>query len=89
MQLLRRKTWATWWVDRLEQVQRKVIKVIRRLADIAYGERSREVGLSSLETRRLRGDLTAACHYLVGERKESNQTLCRGSQWKKERQGAH
>ena len=50
-------------------VQKKTRKMIRELQQLPYKDRLRELGLLSLEKRRLKGDLIAAFQYLKGDYK--------------------
>ncbi|KFQ63554.1 hypothetical protein N334_13604, partial [Pelecanus crispus] len=75
-------------MDLLEQLQRRATKMIRGMEHLSWEERLSELGLFSLEKRRLRGDLIVAFQYIkeayekdgdkVFSRACCNRTRCNG-----------
>lgn len=57
----------------LERVLKKITKMVRSLGHLSYGEKLRDMGLFSLEKKRLQGDFRAALRYLKSAYKKDTE----------------
>ena len=54
-------------IELLERVQKRATRMVEECKGLDYEERLRRLGLTTLETRRLRADLVEVYKILIGE----------------------
>jgi ribonuclease P/MRP protein subunit RPP40 len=65
-------------IDLLERVQKRATRMVEECKGLDYEERLRRLGLTTLETRRLRADLVEVYKILIGEEELRRGDFLRG-----------
>ena len=79
------QSWSPYYrkdIEELEKIQRRMTKLVPELKDLPYEERCKRMGLTSLEKRRVRGDLIETFKIIHGYENVDRETffeLARGS----------
>ena len=72
------QSWSPWYkrdIDVLEKVQERAVNMVRGLRGSTYEAKLKEVGLTTLADRRLRGDMVQVWKYIHKESIMDPQTL--------------
>lgn len=72
------QTWSPYQkgdIEHLEKVQRRATRLVKGYRKLSYEERLRKLGLTTLQTRRLRGDLIETFKIITGKEQVNRETF--------------
>ena len=72
------QTWSPYQkgdIEHLEKVQRRAIRLVKGYRKFSYEERLRKLGLTTLQTRRLRGDLIETFKIITDKEQVNRETF--------------
>ena len=64
------QAWSPWYrkdIELLEQVEIRAVKIVEGLKSVSYEKKLKEISLTSLQDRRMRGDMIQVWKYLHGQ----------------------